>query len=137
MGVTSQDALAGRYGPPSPWRRRALLGGCVAVAAVFLAWLAWSAFVHATPEVESDLESFEVVDDHTATAVVAVDRRDDDVAATCLVRAFAEDHTVVGELSWSPAGDAQQSDDVTIRTERRATSVELVGCTTEDQSRPR
>ena len=69
--------------------------------------------------------------------MVAVDRRDDDVDATCLVRAFAEDHTVVGELSWTPDGEAQQSDEVSIRTERRATSVELVGCTTEDQSRPR
>jgi hypothetical protein len=114
-----------------------LVGGCVVVAAVFLGWLAWSAFVHATPEVESDLESFEVVDEHTAIAQVAVDRRDDSVVATCLLRAFAEDHSVVGELSWTPEGEANRSDGFTIRTERRATSVELVGCTTEDQSRPR
>ena len=135
--MTSQDALADRYGAPSPWRRRALVGCCVAVAAIFLGWLAWTAFVHSTPEVESELLSFDAVDAHTATARVSIDRRDDDVEATCRVRAFAEDHSVVGELSWSPDGEARERVDVTIRTERLATSVELVGCTTEDQSRPR
>ena len=135
--MTSQDALAQRYGAPSPRRRRALIGACVVLVVVFLGWLAWSAFVHSTPEVDSELVTFDIVDDHTATALISVDRRDDDVEASCLVRAFAEDHSVVGELSWTPDGDPQEEDDVTIRTERRATSVELVGCTTEDQSRPR
>lgn len=135
--MTSQDALAERYGAPSPWRRRVLVGGCVAVAGVFLGWLAWTALVHSTPEVESELVTFDVVDDHTATALISVDRRDGDVEAACLVRAFADDHTVVGELSWAPEGERQAQHDVTIRTERRATSVELVGCTTDDQARPR
>ena len=135
--MSSQDALDERYGAPAPWRRRALLGGCVAVAVVFLGWLGWTAVVHASPEVESELVSFVAVDDHTATARVSIDRRDGDVEATCLVRAIAEDHTIVGELSWSPEGEPRQQDEVTIRTERRATSVQLVGCTTPDQARPR
>ena len=135
--MTSQDALADRYGAPPPWRRRALVGGCAALAALFLGWLAWTAFIHSTPEVESELLSFDAVDAHTATARISIDRSDDDVEATCLVRAFAEDHSVVGELSFSPDGEPRERVDVTIRTERLATSVELVGCTTEDQSRPR
>ena len=135
--MTSQDALAGRYGAPSPWRRRALVGGCVALAAVFLGWLAWSTFVQATPEVESELVTFDFPDEHTAIASVAVDRRDSDVVATCLIRATAEDKTTVGERSWTPDGEATRRYEVTIRTERLATAVELVGCTTEEQSRPR
>ncbi len=135
--MTSQDALAQRYGAPAPWRRGVLVGTCVAVAVVFLGWLGWTAVVHSTPEVESELVTFDIVDDHTATALISVNRRDDDVAATCLVRAFAEDHSVVGEESWTPEGEGEQETDVTIRTEREATSVELVGCTTPDQSRPR
>ena len=71
---------------------------------MFLGWLGWTAFVHSTPEVESELVTFDIVDDHTATALISVDRRDDDVEATCLVRAFAEDHSVVGEQSWTPDG---------------------------------
>jgi hypothetical protein len=135
--MTSQDALTERYGAPSPWRRWALVGGCVAVAAVFLGWLAWTAVVQSTPEVESELVTFDIVDEHTAIALIAVDRSDDDVEASCLVRAYAEDKSVVGELAWTPEGEARGRDEVTIRTERKATSVELVGCTTADQERPR
>ena len=135
--MTSQDALDQRYGVPSRRRRRLVVVGCVVVAGVFLGWLGWTAFVHSTPDVESGLVSFVTVDEHTATAVISISRRDADVEATCLVRAFAEDHSVVGELSWTPDGAAQERNEVTIRTERVATSVELVGCTTEDQSRPR
>ncbi len=135
--MTSQDALSQRYGAPSPWRRRALVAVCLALAAVFLGWLTWTAFIHSNPDVESTLVNFDIIDDHTATARISVDRRDDDVAATCLVRAFAEDHSVVGELTWTPDGDARKVADVTIRTERKATSIDLVGCTTADQSRPR
>lgn len=135
--MTSQDALAQRYGATSHWRRRVLVGGCIAVAAVFLGWLAWTAFVHSTPEVESELVTFDIVDDHTATALVSIDRRDGEVEATCLVRAFADDHVVVGEATWTPEGQPQGEHDVRIRTEREATSVELVGCTTKDQARPR
>jgi hypothetical protein len=135
--VTSPDVLAERYGAPSRWRRRALVGGCIAVAAVFLGWLAWTMVVHSTPAVESELLAFDVLDEHTVTARVAVDRRDEDVEATCLVRAFSADHATVGEVSWTPDGDARAQEDVTIRTERAATSVELVGCTAEGQPRPR
>lgn len=135
--MTSPEALTDRYGAPAPWRRRVLIGACAAVVLVFLGWLAWTAFSHSTPEVESEIVSFDVIDDHTATVVVAIDRRDGDVDATCLVRAIAEDHSVVGELSWKPDGQAREQEEVTIRTERRATSVQVVGCTTPDQRRPR
>ena len=135
--MTSQDALAERYGSPRPWRRRAVLAACVVVVVVFLAWLAWTTFVHSTPEVKSQIVTFEIVDTHTATAVVDVARSDDDVEATCRVRAIAEDHTVVGEAAWTPEGEARARDEVTIRTERRATAVEVIGCTTDDQTRPR
>ena len=135
--MTSQDALAERYGTSSRGRRRLLVGLCAALAVVFLGWLLWTAFVHSTPEVESELVTFEVVDEHSATASVAVDRSGDDVVASCRLVALAEDKTAVGELSWTPDGDARERYELTIRTERRATAVELVGCTTEDQSRPR
>lgn len=135
--MTSPEVLADRYGAPARWRRWLLLGTVAAVVVAFLGWLAWTALSHSTPEVESELVTFDVVDDHTATAEVAIDRRDTDVDATCLVRAIAEDHSVVGELSWKPDGEARERAEVTIRTERRATSVEMVGCTTRDQGRPR
>ncbi|MCD4525519.1 DUF4307 domain-containing protein [Nocardioides sp. cx-173] len=126
-----------RYGAPAPWRRRALLSGVVALVVAFLGWLVWTTVVHAAPPVDSDLISFDVVDEHTAVAVVHVELADDAVDPSCLLRAYAEDHSVVGELSFTPEpGDGERIEQ-TIRTERRATSVESVGCTAEGQSRPR
>ena len=127
--------LVDRYGAPAPWRRRLLLVACVAVAAAFLGWLGWTAWAHSTPQVESELVGYEIVDEHTATAVVQVKLSDDDVDATCTLRAYAEDHTAVGELAFTPESSGRT--ERTVRTERRATSVDLLGCTAPDQNRPR
>jgi hypothetical protein len=134
LGVTAQTDLSDRYGAPQPWRRAVLLGVSVAVAGAFLGWLGWTIWAQSTPEVESELVGFDVIDEHEATAVVTI-QLDDGVAATCLLRAYAEDHSVVGELSFTPerSGLTGQS----VRTERRASSVELMGCTAEGQDRPR
>jgi hypothetical protein len=135
--VSAQDTLQERYGAPAPWRRRALVAAVVVVAAVFLGWLAWAMYAHSTPKVTSELESFTVVDDHTATAVVVVTLDSADVKASCTLRAFAADHTTVGELSFTPDPGQGRRLTETIRTERRATSVENVGCTAPGQDRPR
>jgi hypothetical protein len=125
--------LADRYGVPSPVRRRVLVVAIAAVAAAALAWLAWAAWFHASPAVESELTSYDVVDDGSASAVVTVALADD-VVASCRIRAFAEDHTTVGELAFEPVDGRNE---VTLRTERRATSVTLLGCTAPGQPRPR
>ena len=108
------------------------------VGVLALAWLAWAGWSQSTPDVESNLQSFEVVDSHSVEATVVVDIRSDGVTANCLVRAVGTDHSVVGERNFEVTGDSGASrHDVTVRTERRATSVELIGCTSPDQSRPR
>ena len=134
--MSAQD-LAERYGAPAPWRRRAIVAGCVVLAVAFLVWLAWTAWVHSTPEISSELETFEVVDEHTVDAVVVVRLRDDAEDATCLLRAFAEDHSTVGELEFVPDPALGGRQEQSVRTERRATSLELVGCRAEGQSRYR
>ena len=136
-GQDTTSRLAERYGAPAPWRRRALVAACVLLAAVFLGWLAWTVYEHATPEVTSELETFSVTDDHSVTAVLVVSLRSDEVRASCLLRAYAEDHTVVGELTFTPDPGQGRRQVQTIRTERRATSVEAVGCTAPGQDDPR
>ena len=128
--------LTARYGEPQPWRRRAVLVGSGLLGVLALSWLAWTTFVHATPEVSSELVGWEVVDDHAVSARIDVVIRGDaeDLDASCRVRAMAADHTVVGEASFTPSSGRNV---VEVRTERRATSVESVGCTTPDQHRPR
>ena len=128
--------LADRYGRPAPWRRTAVLVGSGILGLLALTWLAWTTVFHASPDVSSEIVGWEVVDDNAITAQVDVVLRGDadDLEATCRVRAIAADHTVVGEASFVPEDGRNE---VEVRTERRATAVESVGCTTPDQHRPR
>lgn len=126
--------LGERYGAPSVRRRRAVIAGSVVVAVVFLAWLAWAAWAQATPQVTSSLIGFTIVDDHQASATIDVNVRHGVQGAKCLVRASAVDHTVVGEAYFYVSASGYVTEP--LRTERRATAVELVGCTTPDQDRP-
>ncbi len=133
--MSAPTDLADRYGAPSPWRSRVLLGVVVVVAGAFLGWVGWTYWSEATPEVRSELLSYDVVDEHRVTAHVRVALADEDVRASCTLRAYAEDHSVVGELAFAPDGSGRS--DRSIRTERLATSVELLGCTAPGQNRPR
>ncbi len=135
--MASTDILADRYGAPAPWRRRALIATSVAVALVSGTWLGWTAWDHSTPEVQSELINFKVLDEHSVTAEVALRFKDPSVEATCLLRAFAEDHSVVGELNFTPPEATTGMMTHTVRTERRATSIENIGCTADGQPRPR
>ena len=130
-----------RYGSARRWQRPVTIAVAALLAGVGLGWLAWTAWYHSTPDVESELISYDVVGDHETTARVEVTLGDGlrgdrggDVAATCRLRAFAEDRTTVGELAFTPVDGLN---DVVVRTERRATSVEEVGCTAPGQDRPR
>jgi hypothetical protein len=127
--------LADRYGAPSPVRKRALLALVITLAVAGLAWLAWAAVYQSTPKVQSEANGFEIVDDHTATAEFTVVRSDVDVRANCFLRAIAEDHTIVGELTEAISSGPETSQvKVTIRTERRATTVQLLGCSSPGQN---
>ena len=133
MRDVSTDALADRYGTASPARRRTIIIASGVVGVVALVWLAWAA-----PDVQSSIRSFDVGDSHTVNAEVVVKPRSKDVEASCLLRAFAVDHSVVGELNFKVTGENTSTlRAVQLRTEREATSVELVGCTAAGQSRPR
>lgn len=131
--MTSQAELTDRYGAPSAGRRRLAVALVGCLAAVSLGWLAWTAWFHATPDVRSELVGFSVEDDHRTTAEVQVSLGDG-VDASCTVRAYAADHTTVGELTFTPTDGRNE---LVVRTEREATSVESIGCTAPGQPRPR
>ncbi|HSE08628.1 MAG TPA: DUF4307 domain-containing protein [Nocardioidaceae bacterium] len=131
--------LATRYGTRGPARRRLVVLGATLLAAVFLGWLFWVIAEHGDPEVTSEIVSFDVVDQHSATATFTVARRTPEVEATCLLRAQAPDHSIVGELNVvvRPGGERVRTLTETVRTEREATTVEVVGCLAEGQTRRR
>jgi hypothetical protein len=131
--------LSTRYRGPSTGRRRLTVLGVTVLVVASLGWLVWAMSSHSDPEVTSETVAFEVLDDHTATATFTVVRRSPDVEASCLLRAQAPDHSIVGELNVAvgPGGTRVRRLTETLRTERRATTVEAVGCRTEDQNRLR
>jgi hypothetical protein len=132
------DALADRYGTPSPVRRRVVIAVSGVVGVVALIWVVWSVWAQSTPDVQSSLRSYDVVDAHSVNADVLVKRASSEVSASCLVRAFGLDHSVVGEVNFKVAdGPPAIIRSLSIRTEREATGVELIGCPSTDQDRPR
>jgi hypothetical protein len=106
----------------------------VAVVTAFAAWLLWAMLFHANPPVSSEEIGHQVVDDHTATIKVNIKYGDGPVEATCVARAISHDKAVVGEQSFSP-GRRNGTYEVTVRTDRRATTVEWIGCKAADQPR--
>ena len=128
-----------RYGSPGATRSKAVVALVVVLVGAGLSWLVWVMLVHGRPEAQSSMVSFDATGPHAAVATFAVVRSDADVEASCLLRAFAGDHTIVGEanVTVGPGGDTQQTLTETVRTEREATSVEMVGCVTEDQRQRR
>jgi hypothetical protein len=130
--------LQERYRRPSPVQRGVALVIVASLVASGVGLLAWTVLFQSTPAVTSQLTAFSVADEHEAVANITVGRESQFTDATCRIRAIAEDHTVVGDLSVLVTdGPAKQSLQVRIRTERKATSVELLGCTAPGQPRPR
>jgi Domain of unknown function (DUF4307) len=130
--------MSERYGAASPARRRLVIAISGAVGVVALCWLVWAMWFQSNPDVQSSVRTFDVVDDHTVQAEIALRVKDEDVRANCLVRAVGLDRSVVGEVNFEVTGvSGSVNREVTLRTEREATAVDMVGCTTKDQSRPR
>ncbi|MEV6281872.1 DUF4307 domain-containing protein [Kribbella sp. NPDC051770] len=133
--VTDLDA---RYGRTPRGRRPLLLIAVIGVVAVVaLVWLVRVAFVQSTPPVSSRLLAFTVPSDTSATATIQVDKRAA-VEASCRLQAKAADFSIVGEVTLKVPADApkQQTLPVTLTTQRAATSVVLIGCTTAGTARP-
>ncbi len=131
--------LSQRYRGPSRVSRVVALVVVVALVSSGIGLLSWSVIFHgSTPEVQSRLTGYEIIDDHSAVATISVDRASQFTEARCQVAAVATDHAVVGAVEVPVVdGPERQTLRVPLRTERLATSVDLLGCTTPDQRRPR
>jgi len=133
------STLDERYGTSSPSRRKGVVALAVVVAAAGLSWLVWAMLEQGRPDAQSAMVGFEAEEPHAAVATFDVVRSSTEIEASCLLRAFSADHAIVGEANVvvGPGGDERQRLTETVRTERQATSVEMVGCVTEEQRRRR
>jgi hypothetical protein len=119
-------------------RRRWPVVAAVVLVVAGIGWLAWVIWAQSSPEVTSGMESRDI-GDHTSTVTLRLRLADTDVRPSCLVRATAEDHSIVGELNFTVEDAPSTSFSVTreIRTERRPTAIESLGCTAPGQDRRR
>ena len=119
MTVPAPD-LAERYGAPSAGRRPLVIAGIVVLAVVGLSWLLWVVLFHGRPQVTSAMVGFDIDGQHAAVARYTVVRRDATVPASCLLRAYADDHSVVGELTVPVDSTLRDRDDVVDGADRAA-----------------
>jgi uncharacterized protein DUF4307 len=114
-----------------------VIGVVAVVVAVGLVWLLWAAFAQSNPPVTSRLLGFEITSATSAKATIQVDRTKS-IEASCRLQAKAADFSIVGELTITVPADSprRQTLPATITTQRAATSVVLIGCTTADTPRP-
>jgi len=135
--VSSPDALAQRYGAPSRGRRLALAALATTIVVASLAWLLWTLLFHASPDIASEEIGHEIVGDHLATVEVRIEMGDDVEDPECALRAISHDKAIVGEAVYVPDPDAGAVHEIEVRTDRRATTVEWIGCKAEGQPRYR
>lgn len=124
------DVMLERYGAASPRRRMVLRVATTVLAIVFLGWLAWVIGFHSDPAIETEVQAYEVIDAQHVQVKLASRFRDSSVEGTCLIRATARDHTIVGERNLTVTEiRAADGDWISIKTLNRADSVEKVRCT--------
>ena len=123
------EIVAGRYGSDRPKRRRVAVALGSLIAAALTAWAVWAALSLGNPAIDATVTAYDVVDTHEVRVKVTLHLRDTDTAGSCLLRATAEDHTVVGELNLTTAElRSAKGTWISLRTERRATTATVVRC---------
>jgi hypothetical protein len=121
--------MAARYGTDRPGRRRVGLVLGSLFAAALLVWAVWAASSQGNEPLEAQVTSYDVVSTHEIKVKVAAQFKDAEVDGSCLVRATAEDHTVVGEVNLTADElRAAKGQWIPIRTERGATTATVVRC---------
>ncbi|OEU86265.1 hypothetical protein DB35_15055 [Streptomyces abyssalis] len=129
------DLPQGRYGTAATGvgrdartdRRLKIVGGVLAVLS--LAGICWFGADYVGGQaVSGQVIKFKVVSGRTVEVHLEV-RKDAEVGGVCTLRARSADGAEVGRKDVTVAGDAEQVDTVaSLRTTRRATSAELLGC---------
>jgi uncharacterized protein DUF4307 len=121
--------MAQRYGVASRSRRGAAIVAIALGAVIGLAWVIWAAWHQATNSVSGEVSAFDVAGPHRIDASVDI-HRPMHASVRCTVQAEATDHTVVGEIVVSPppSGDSDVHLEVTIKTDREATTALVSEC---------
>lgn len=121
---------------------RWLIAGAGVLGAALVVWVIWAVWLQSNPQVTSGIVSTHI-GAHSASATFDVHLANPQVKATCHLEALANNHELIGDLQTRvspPAAHPEQTSlqvTRTLRTERPATAVELVGCAAPGQKAPR
>jgi hypothetical protein len=108
-------------------RRLKIVGGVLGVLSLALIGWIGADYIGGQP-VSGQMIKFKVVSGRTVEVHLEV-RKDADARGVCTLRARAADGAEVGRKDVTVAGGAEQVDTVaSLRTTKRATSAELLGC---------
>ncbi|MCK8681730.1 MULTISPECIES: DUF4307 domain-containing protein [Streptomyces] len=133
MSTVREQLPEGRYGRSADERadRRLKAVGSV-LGVLLLALVGWFGYDYiAGQKVSAEMIKFDVSADDRVQVHLEV-RKDGGAAGSCTLRALAEDGGEVGRRDVRFDQPADRVDEVvTVRTTRRATSVQLMGCTSE------
>jgi len=135
---TSAQDLGSRYGGPSRAMRVVAIAVVAGLVLSGIGFLGWAVLSTSTPEVQSKVTAFSFPSEHEAVATITVKRAGQDTVATCVLTAVSADHAVVGQREIIvSSGPTEQTLQVSIETERVATTIDTQGCTAPGQERPR
>ena len=129
--VTQRELPVGRYGSRTQ-RRRPRWVYWALLAAFIVAGLVVAAVAYVNlgdGPITTEPATYRIVDDRTVEFGFTVTRDDPGKPADCIVRTRAKDGDEAGVREvYVPAGGAQRRVDTVVHTSKRATIVEVYGC---------
>jgi hypothetical protein len=117
-----------RYGAAKATRWPAI---AIVVAILGIGWLMWSALYHSNPPLRSQLVSFTITDDRSASVRYFIEREDSNQVVVCTLIARDFDKNVVGQIDQEiPAGKSKVELVTDVPTRSKAVNADVSSCRT-------
>ena len=115
-----------RYGVAKATRWPAI---ALVVAIVGIGWLLWTALYHSNPSLRSQLVSFTITDDRSASVRYFIERQDSNQVVVCTLIARDFDKNIVGQIDQEiPAGKSKVELVTVVPTRSEAVNADVSSC---------
>jgi hypothetical protein len=115
-----------RYGAAKATRWPAI---ALVVAILGIGWLMWSAWYHSNPPLRSQLVSFTITDDRSASVRYFIEREDSNQVVVCTLIARDFDKNVVGQIDQEIPGGKSKVELVTdVPTRSESVNADVSSC---------
>ena len=126
--MQSPDAFSyeERYGVAKATRWPAI---ALVVAIVGIGWLMWTALYHSNPSLRSQLVSFTITDDRSASVRYFIERQDSNQVVVCTLIARDFDKNIVGQIDQEiPAGKSKVELVTVVPTRSESVNADVSSC---------